>query len=223
MNDYNAGPKERGAAVLEPASGRRLYLLAKRSQDIALSALALAALSPLLLIISLLIVLDDPHAGPIFSQVRCGKNGRKFTFYKFRTMHADAEKRLRELYRFNEMNGPAFKMKNDPRITRFGGLLRRTSLDELPQLLNVLRGDMSLVGPRPPLPQEVAQYTPAQMRRLAVTPGLTCFWQTHPDRYNLSFDQWVELDVQYIRERSWGTDWRIIFRTVKVLFRLEGE
>lgn len=223
VNDCKAGPKGESAGSLEPVLGKRVYLLAKRLQDIALSALALVVLSPLLLLISLIIVLDDPHAGPIFSQIRCGKAGREFQFYKFRTMYADAEQRQEELFQYNEMEGPVFKIKKDPRITRVGGVLRRTSLDELPQLLNVLRGDMSLVGPRPPLPHEVEQYTAEQRLRMMVTPGLTCFWQIHPERYTLSFDRWVELDVQYIREQSWLLDWKIIVWTVRAMAQGNGE
>ena len=121
--------------------------------------------------------------------------------------------------RFNEMNGPAFKIKNDPRITRVGAILRKTSLDELPQLVNVLKGDMSLVGPRPPLPREAAQYTQYERQRLAVRPGLTCYWQVHPDRYALSMQEWVELDLRYIRERSWLLDWVLVFRAAAAVVR----
>ena len=138
-------------------------------------------------------------------------------------MCADAEKKLDKLLQFNEMEGPAFKMKNDPRITRVGHFLRKTSLDELPQLVNILKGDMSIVGPRPPLPREVAQYTPYQRQRLQVVPGLTCYWQVQPHRNSLSFDEWVDLDVKYIRERSWRIDWKLIFSTFGVMLSGEGE
>lgn len=201
----------------------RVYLAAKRAQDIFFSSVALVALSPLLAAIVAVIFIDDPHGSPIFAQERCGKDGKRFRFYKFRTMCADAEKKLDKLLQFNEMEGPAFKMKNDPRITRVGHFLRKTSLDELPQLVNILKGDMSIVGPRPPLPREVAQYTPYQRQRLQVVPGLTCYWQVQPHRNSLSFDEWVDLDVKYIRERSWRIDWKLIFSTFGVMLSGEGE
>ena len=143
--------------------------------------------------------------------------------YKFRTMCVDAEEQLEALKRDNEMDRIVFKIKNDPRITKFGSLLRRMSLDELPQLVNILKGDMSIVGPRPALPQEVAQYTRYEQQRLGVTPGLTCYWQVQPNRYELSMDEWVELDLKYIRERSWRLDWRLIWKTVGTVLRGEGE
>lgn len=214
------------AAVSQPvvqAAGGRGYLLIKRIQDVVLSALALLILSSVLAVIALLIVLDDPGAGPIFSQIRCGKDGRLFRFYKFRTMCADAEAQQEALKKYNEMQGPMFKIKADPRITRFGKFLRRMSLDELPQLVNVLRGEMSLVGPRPPLPNEVAQYSPYQRQRLLATPGLTCFWQVHPQRYQLTMDEWVALDVKYIQERSWLLDWKLVLVTVTCVLRGNGE
>lgn len=201
----------------------RIYLWIKRFQDIVLSAFALIALFPLLLLIALAVVCDDPGGGPIFSQIRCGRGGEAFRLYKFRTMCIDAEKRLAELLPRNEMTGPAFKIKNDPRITRLGRFLRSTGLDELPQLINVLKGDMSLVGPRPPLFREVMEYTPYQRKRLAVTPGLTCFWQVSPNRNSLSFDAWVEMDLRYIRERSWLLDWKLIFLTGRAMLRREGQ
>lgn len=201
---------------------KRIYLCIKRAQDIVLSSLALALLSPLLLLTALAVVIDDPQGEPIFSQIRCGKGGEMFRLYKFRTMCVDAEKRLEELLPFNEMDGPAFKLQNDPRITRLDHFLRSTGLDELPQLVNILKGDMSIVGPRPPLPREVMEYTPYQRQRLAITPGLTCFWQVYPQRNSLSFDAWMELDLRYIREQSWLLDWKLIFRTVRAVLRREG-
>ena len=202
-------------------SGSRGYLLAKRLQDILLSGLALVALSPLLLI-AVLIVADDPKGGPFFVQDRSGLNGRVFRMYKFRTMCVDAEERLKDVLQDNEMEGPVFKIRKDPRITRIGGVLRRTSIDELPQLVNVLKGDMSLVGPRPLPTREVAVHTAYQKQRLLVTPGLTCFWQVQPNRNDISFDNWVELDLRYIRERSWLLDWKLIFLTFGALFRRDG-
>ena len=121
------------------------------------------------------------------------------------------------------MDGPVFKIREDPRITRVGRFIRRTSIDELPQLLNILKGDMSIVGPRPALPHEVEQYDAYQRQRLYVTPGLTCFWQIQPHRNELSFDEWMELDLKYVRERSFLTDWKIIFKTVGVVFGMQGE
>lgn len=198
------------------------YLVCKRAFDIAASFCALVVLSPVFLIICLIIYWDDPHGNPIFSQIRIGKNGKAFRFYKFRSMVVNAEDMLAGLQNQNEMSGPAFKMKNDPRITRVGRFIRKTSLDELPQLWNILKGDMSFVGPRPPLPNEVKQYTEEQKKRLSVTPGLTCYWQVQPSRNDLSFDEWFELDMQYLHERSIGTDIKIIFQTILVVLHMEG-
>ena len=138
-------------------------------------------------------------------------------------MVPNAEKMLDDLLDKNEMDGPAFKMKDDPRITKFGRIIRKTSIDELPQLWNILLGDMSFVGPRPPLPREVEMYNKHQFQRLAVTPGLTCYWQVQPKRNNLSFDEWLELDLKYISERSFGTDVKILFKTIGAVCGLEGE
>lgn len=198
------------------------YLVCKRAFDIAASFCALVVLSPVFLIIYLIIYLDDPHGNPIFSQIRIGKNGKAFRFYKFRSMVVNAEDLLAGLQNQNEMSGPAFKMKNDPRVTKVGRVIRKTSLDELPQLWNVLKGDMSLVGPRPPLPNEVEQYTEEQKKRLSVTPGLTCYWQVQPSRNDLDFGEWFELDMKYLRERSMKTDIKIIFQTILVVLHMEG-
>lgn len=198
------------------------YLVCKRAFDIAASFCALVVLSPVFLIIYLIIYLDDPHGNPIFSQIRIGKNGKAFRFYKFRSMVVNAEDLLAGLQNQNEMSGPAFKMKNDPRVTKVGRFIRKTSLDELPQLWNVLKGDMSLVGPRPPLPNEVEQYTEEQKKRLSVTPGLTCYWQVQPSRNDLDFGEWFELDMKYLRERSVKTDIKIIFQTILVVLHMEG-
>ncbi len=201
---------------------KRIYLCVKRIQDIILSVLALLFLSPLLLLIALAVVIDDPKGGPIFSQIRYGRGGEAFRLYKFRTMCVDAEKHLTELLPYNEMVGPAFKIQNDPRITRLGKFLRSTGLDELPQLVNILKGDMSIVGPRPPLLREVMEYTAYQRQRLMVTPGLTCFWQVSDNRNSMSFDAWVELDLRYIREQNWFLDWKLIFQTGRAVLRREG-
>ncbi len=201
---------------------RHIYLWVKRIQDVILSAMALVVFSPVLLLIALAVVIDDARGGPIFTQIRCGQEGKEFRLYKFRTMYADAERQLEELLPRNEMTGPVFKIKEDPRITRLGRFLRSTGLDELPQLINILKGDMSIVGPRPPLPREVSSYTPYQRQRLAVRPGLTCFWQVHPARNSLDFDTWVEMDLRYIREQSWLLDWKLIFFTIRAVLNREG-
>ena len=202
---------------------KKAYWVGRRLQDIVFSAIALMVLWPVMLIIAILIFIDDPKGSPIFSQVRCGRNGKEFKFYKFRSMCVDAEARPEELLKHNEMDGPAFKIKEDPRITRIGRVLRKTSLDELPQLWNILKGDMSIVGPRPPLPREVAQYDEYQKQRLYITPGLTCYWQIQPKRNDLSFEEWMELDIKYVRERSFLVDWKIILGTVKAVIWGEGE
>ena len=152
-----------------------------------------------------------------------GLNGKKFRFYKFRTMVANADDLLAQLLAKNEMDGPVFKIKDDPRITRIGRFIRRSSIDELPQLWNVLRGDMSLVGPRPGIPREVEQYDEYAAQRLIVTPGLTCYWQVQPNRNDLSFEEWVELDVRYIKERNFATDWKIIWKTFGAVLGMNGE
>ena len=201
----------------------RRYWAIRRVQDVILSMLGLAALWPLMLVVALVIVIDSPGAGPIFAQTRVGRDGKPFTFYKFRSMDPHAEERLDELLQYNEMNGPTFKMKDDPRITRVGKFIRMTSIDELPQLWNVLKGEMSIVGPRPALPREVEQYSDYERQRLLITPGLTCYWQIQPDRNSLSFSEWVELDVKYINERSFLTDWKIILATFSTVVGMNGE
>lgn len=199
------------------------YDFFKRVFDIVGALLGLIVLLLPLLIVALIIVIDNPGASPLYVQERVGKKGRRFKFYKFRTMVPNADQLLESLMDQNEMDGPVFKIKNDPRITRFGRFIRRTSIDELPQLWNVLLGDMSFVGPRPPLPREVDKYTEYDHQRLLVTPGLTCYWQIQPKRNSLSFDRWVALDLQYISERSFKTDFKILFRTFGAVCGLEGE
>ena len=201
----------------------RRYWVLRRAQDIVFSLLALILLAPLALLISLAIVLDSPGDGAIFRQLRVGRDGKLFWLYKFRTMCPDAEEQLNELLSQNQMDGPVFKIKGDPRITRVGRFLRKTSLDELPQLLNVLQGDMSIVGPRPALPREVELYSDYQRQRLYVTPGLSCYWQIAPHRNEMSFDEWVALDLKYIQERSFWVDWKIIFLTVRAMLMKYGE
>ena len=201
---------------------RRLYWMGRRTQDLVLSAAALALLWPLMGLVALAIWLDSPGASPIFVQERVGRDCRLFRFYKFRSMVPDAEARLAGMLDQNEMDGPVFKIRDDPRVTRVGRFLRRTGIDELPQLVNILKSDMSIVGPRPALPREAAQYTDYERQRLYVTPGLTCYWQIMPHRNQLSFAQWVELDLQYIQERSFWLDWKIIARTFRTVLRMYG-
>lgn len=206
-------------AVLHNA---RHYWILRRSQDIVLSVLALLMLWPWMLLIAVIIVIDSPVASPIFAQKRVGRDGKEFTFYKFRSMKPNAEAELDDLLDQNEMDGPVFKIKNDPRITRVGRFIRRASIDELPQLWNVLRGEMSIVGPRPCLVREAEQYDDYARQRLYVTPGLTCYWQIQPNRNDMSFDEWVELDLKYIRERSFLVDWKIIFKTFAAVLGMNG-
>ncbi len=196
---------------------RPVYEFMKRILDVVCSALALVVLSPVFLVTALAVRSDGGKA--FYSQTRLGKNNVPFKMYKFRSMHPDAEKFRQELFKYNEVDGPVFKMKNDPRITRVGKFIRKYSIDELPQLLNILKGDMSIVGPRPPLPDEVEKYTDYQMQRLLVTPGLTCFWQAY-GRSALSFDDWMHMDMMYIRHRSLHLDIMLIIKTIfSVLFK----
>ena len=206
----------------EATHGKRGYWALRRAQDVILSILALVVLFVPMVIVALLIVIDSPGASPIFVQTRIGKDGKPFRFYKFRTMVPKAEEQLGELMHRNEMKGYAFKIEDDPRITHVGRLLRRTSIDELPQLINVIRGEMSIVGPRPPLPDEYAQYGDYERQRLFITPGLTCYWQIQPGRNDIPFEDWVALDVKYIRERSFLTDWKLILKTFAVMATLQG-
>lgn len=200
----------------------RHYWILRRSQDVILSALALLILWPWMLLIAVIIVIDSPGASPIFVQKRIGRDGKEFTFYKFRSMKPNAEAELEDLLEQNEMDGPVFKIKNDPRITRVGRFIRKASIDELPQLWNVLRGEMSIVGPRPCLAREAEQYDDYARQRLFVTPGLTCYWQIQPNRNDMSFEEWVELDLKYIQERSFLVDWKIIFKTFIAVLGMNG-
>ncbi len=194
--------------------------LAKRTFDVTATMFLLILLAPLMAMIAIAIKLDS--RGPIvFRQTRCGKDGHPFTFFKFRSMIEDAELRLGELQQFNEADGPIFKIRKDPRVTSLGALLRRTSLDELPQLWNVLRGDMSLVGPRPPLPAEVMRYEPWQRNRLAAVPGITGLWQVS-GRSDLSFVEMVSLDLDYISHWSFMLDVRILLMTAKAVVSSSG-
>ena len=196
------------------------YEKIKRFFDICLSSAALVVLSPLLLVIAILIYLEDK--GPvIYSQTRIGKDGRAFKLYKFRSMCVDADEKLKDLQKLNERDGPVFKIKNDPRVTKIGKFIRKTCIDELPQLVNIIKGDMSIVGPRPPLPNEVEQYNSYQKQRLLVVPGLTCYWQIQKGE-ETTFDEWVELDLKYIKERSILLDFRLILLTFKVILSGKG-
>ncbi|CUA79623.1 sugar transferase [Anoxybacillus suryakundensis] len=197
---------------------KKSYLIAKRTMDIIGAMIGLISLSWLFLIVAVLIKLEDPKGPVFFKQIRVGKDGKQFYMYKFRSMVTDAEKRLKELLNYNEVSGAMFKMKNDPRVTKVGKFIRKTSIDELPQLWNVLKGEMSLVGPRPPLPREVEQYTEYDKQRLLVTPGCTGLWQVS-GRNDLGFNEMVELDLKYIRERSTLYDLKIILKTIKIMIK----
>ena len=194
-----------------------LYSVTKRLIDIVGSLCGIILLSPLFLIVAILIKLEDPKGKVFFAQERNGKYPKTFKMYKFRSMVHNAEELLKDLIDRNEQTGPVFKINDDPRITKVGKFIRKTSIDELPQLFNVLKGDMSLVGPRPPIPHEVEQYNSYQMQRLAVKPGLTCIWQVS-GRNNIGFDEWVEMDIEYIKTRNLWLDIKLIFKTVGVLF-----
>jgi exopolysaccharide biosynthesis polyprenyl glycosylphosphotransferase len=195
-------------------------LATKRALDVVLSALALVALAPAFLAVAIAIRLDSP--GPVlFRQRRVGMNGREFTLLKFRSMFVDAQARLDALRSRNEVSGPVFKIRDDPRVTRVGRLIRRTSLDELPQFWNVLRGEMSVVGPRPPIPAEVRQYERRHLRRLSVKPGITCTWQVS-GRSAIGFDRWMELDLSYIDNWSLWRDVKILARTIPAVLTGRG-
>ena len=202
---------------------RPFYRVLKRLFDIAFSLAVLVVLSPVLLVTALVIWLDDPKGSPLFFQERVGKRGTTFRMAKFRTMCVDAEDRLGDLMDANEKDGPVFKIAEDPRVTRVGRLLRKTSLDELPQFWNVLVGDMSVVGPRPALPREVEQYSEHERLRLAVRPGITCYWQTRRNRDSISFAEWVDLDLLYIRQCGIWADVKLIIQTVGCVLTFQGE
>ncbi len=202
---------------------KKRFLRIKYAFDRAFSLTALLVLFPALLLVAVLILLDDPRSSPLYSQVRIGERGKPFRMYKFRTMVSGAEEKRAGLRDLNEMYGPVFKIRNDRRITRIGRFLRQTGIDEIPQFINVLRGEMSVVGPRPPLPEEVRQYTAYQRQRLTVRPGITCIWQTLPDRNGVRFDDWVEMDLRYIRERSVRTDLAIMLKTVISMVTRQGQ
>lgn len=193
------------------------YPYVKRLLDLIISLIGIVILSPLLFLVVVLIKLEDPKGRVFFKQQRVGKDGHLFNMYKFRSMVSNAEALKASLMEKNEISGPVFKIKYDPRVTMVGSVIRKTSIDELPQLINVLKGEMTLVGPRPALPDEVEQYNAYERQRLAVTPGLTCYWQVG-GRSNIGFDEWVRLDLKYIKEQSTFVDLKLICRTIFVLF-----
>lgn len=204
-------------SVIESTYEKSLgYYFIKRCIDIVGSIVGLVLLSPVFLITAIWVKIDSK--GPVFFiQERVGKDGKLFNMYKFRSMCIDAEDKLSKLKSKNEMSGPMFKIKEDPRITKAGRFIRRTSIDELPQLYNVLMGDMSLVGPRPNLPREVNQFTPYQRQKLIVKPGITCYWQVM-GRNSIGFEEWMKMDIRYVKERSTYLDIKLIFKTFWVLF-----
>lgn len=210
--------EENGKIIITPEDLHKpVYEFVKRIFDVICSAFALAALSPLFLITAAAVKSDG---GSVFySQKRSGKNNEPFNMYKFRSMCPNADQLKDSLMQYNEMDGPVFKMKNDPRITKVGKFIRKYSIDELPQLWNVLKGDMSIVGPRPPLLNEVEQYNSYQMQRLLIKPGLTCFWQAY-GRSSLSFHDWIDMDMKYIKRRNLGLDIFLVIKTVfAVIFK----
>lgn len=207
--------------VYTPPAPKPVYEFFKRVFDILLSSLALIVLSPLFLVVAIAIKAQD-GGNVFFKQIRLTKGGKEFGMYKFRSMCIDAESKLEALMDQNEMEGPAFKMENDPRITKVGRFIRKTSIDELPQLVNIIKGEMSIIGPRPPLVREVKEYTPYQMHRLDVKTGLSCYRECYGRSNIHNFDEWVESDLKYIRERSLWTDLKVILLTVKVVLTGEG-
>lgn len=206
------------AFIPEEGNPSPAYRKAKRALDLLGAALLLLLLAPLLAIIYAVLWVTT-RGNPIFRQVRLGLGGRPFVMYKFRTMSLDAAQRQHEVV--NEKDGPIFKNRRDPRVTRIGRILRKTSIDELPQLINVLKGDMSLVGPRPPVPSEVARYRPWQRRRLAVKPGLTCLWQVS-GRSEIGFEEWVRMDLWYARHQNLWVDLRLLLATPWAVLRGHG-
>lgn len=218
---FSTLPAWNGHESIPLTPDRGLYQrFTKRTLDFTVASLALLALTPFVLAIAALIKLED--GGPVFYRsVRVGQGGRRFSFWKFRSMIRNADASRDRLQNLNEVDGPVFKIENDPRITRVGRWLRRSSLDELPQLWNIVRGDMSLVGPRPPIAEEVVKYEPWQLRRLSVRPGLTCLWQIS-GRCTIPFDEWMRLDMEYIDRRSLLLDVEILLRTIPAVMSGEG-
>lgn len=211
------------AAAAQRLHEKRLaYRIVKRLFDIIFSLLVIILFCWAFIIIAIAIKIDDPKGPVFFKQKRVTRNGREFTMYKFRSMRVDAEDLLEQLREQNEKDGPVFKMADDPRVTRVGRVIRKISADELPQFVNVLKGDMSVVGPRPALPREVQEYTPYQRQRLLVKAGMTCYWQTRRNRDDITFDEWVSLDLLYIKQCSVWTDIKLIIQTVGVVLTAQG-
>jgi exopolysaccharide biosynthesis polyprenyl glycosylphosphotransferase len=207
--------------VIETNPRRRVGFILKTLFGRIFAYIALLLLSPFLLGIGMIIKITSP--GPVFfKQQRVGLRGRKFYIYKFRTMIVDAEKQKAALAHYNESDGPAFKIANDPRITKFGRLLRKTGIDEIPQLYNVLKGEMSLIGPRPMLPSEVTAQEEWHLKRLCIKPGITCIWQIQPHRNKVSFEKWMQLDREYVENWSLGTDMKIFFGTIRSVLVAKG-
>lgn len=203
-----------------PIRESRLYRWCKRIFDLIVGIGVLILLLPIFPIIAIMIKMDSP--GPVFfKQKRVGKDGKIFDFYKFRSMRREAESEKERLRQLNEYDGPTFKIKADPRITNVGQFLRRSSFDEIPQIFNVIKGDMSIVGPRPQIPSEVAQYQPWHRRRLEVIPGITCYWQIS-GRNQIGFDEWMRLDLEYLRTRSMRTDMTILMKTIPAVIARKG-
>ncbi|OPA80645.1 multidrug MFS transporter [Paenibacillus selenitireducens] len=200
---------------------RYMYAVTKRCMDFLGALIGLILLSPIFVVVGIAIKLDGSNGPVFYRQVRVGKNGSQFHMYKFRSMINNADQMLDELKALNEVSGAMFKIKNDPRVTRIGRFIRKTSIDELPQFINVLLGEMSLVGPRPPLPNEVDEYRPYDRQRLLVTPGCTGIWQVS-GRNEVGFEEMVELDLKYIRERSIAMDLKLIVKTVDVMVNSKG-
>jgi len=215
---FGPGRVVSGSAV-QPRDG--FYLrFGKRAIDLAIGLVAFVLSLPVLAVFAALVRLDSP--GPVlYRSLRLGRNGKPFVFYKLRSMYNGAHETKSNLLHLNEVDGPVFKLANDPRITRVGRIIRKTSIDELPQLINVIKGEMSLVGPRPPIPEEVEKYEPWQKSRLNVKPGLTCLWQIS-GRSRLGFDEWMRLDIEYIRHQSFMLDLRILLRTIPAVLSREG-
>ena len=208
---------QKGEEYIKDDQGNRIYLFFKRVIDIFGSSFGLIILSPVFLIVAIAIKVEDSNGSILFSQKRVGQSGREFNMYKFRSMVSNAEELKAKLMEQNEMSGPMFKMKHDPRITKVGKFIRKTSIDELPQLINILKGEMSLVGPRPSLPKEVVKFEPWMLERLEVKPGLTCYWQVM-GRNDIDFEDWMKLDIKYVHDRNLFLDIKLIFKTFFVLF-----
>lgn len=214
--------EELGSVPVTGIENRIVYRFLKRAFDVVFSAAVLIVFCWLFAIIAILIKIDDPKGPVFFKQERVGKDGKTFQMFKFRSMCVDAEEHLAELKELNEKTGPVFKIAEDPRITRVGKWLRKLSLDELPQFVNVLHSDMSIVGPRPALPSEVKNYSDYQYQRLLVKPGITCYWQTRRNRDTITFDEWVDLDLLYIKKCSAWSDVKLIIQTVGVVLTAQG-